>query len=93
MRIDWMPSKYKTKASAAKALYRALCKKCKEYGMDPDIEVSIRNPQQSKEHGYVTAWHVTWESAPWHDWGCAVFVNEIWGHCETYWGFDLAFYD
>jgi len=26
-------------------------------------------------------------------WGVNVFANADWGHCETYWGFDLAFYD
>lgn len=94
MSIDWEPAKYKTKAGAAKALYKALCKKCKEVGMDPKSEVWIMNPDEAKAHGYAGyAWHVCWESSPWYDWGCAAFATGKWGHCETYWGFDLGFYD
>lgn len=93
MKLNWNPSKYKTKAAAAKALYKALCKECKSYGSDPSYEVWIKSPEESVEHGYVgKAWHVCWESGP-YMWGVNVFANADWGHCETYWGFDLAFYD
>ena len=92
MKLDWNPNSYKTSEEAAKALYAALCKKCKEYGYDPKWEVWINSPDESEEHGYVgKVWHVCWESGP-HDWACSVFAGGEWGHVETYWGFDLAFY-
>ena len=91
--IDWEPQKYKTKAAAAKALYRSLRAACERIGMNPDIEVSIFNPEQAEAHGYVgKAWHVIWESGP-YDWGVSNFFAGPWGYCEPYWGFDLAFYE
>ena len=91
--LDWNPKDYRTKAGAAKGLYKAIRKKCKEFGYNPDGEVWIKSPKESLAHGYVgEAWHVSWECGPF-DWGCSVFANGAWGHCETYWGFDLAFYD
>lgn len=91
--LKWDPKAYKTKAGAAKGLYKALCKLCKDYGMDPKYEVWIKSPEESKAHGYgVDGWWVCWESGP-YSWGCSVFANGPWGHCETYWGFDLAFYE
>lgn len=93
MKLDWEPNSYETPAAAAKALYAALCKKCEEYGGDPKWEVWIKSPKESEEHGYVgKVWHVCWESGP-YDWACNVFAGGKWGHVETYWGFDLAFYD
>jgi len=93
MKLDWEPSKYKTAAAAAKALYKALCKKSAEYGQDPKWEVWIKSPAESEAHGYVgKTWHVCWESGP-YDWGCELFACGPWGHVETYWGFDAAFYD
>lgn len=91
--IDWNPAAYKTQAGAAKGLYKALCEACKQIGMNPKYEVWIKSPEESEKHGYVgKAWHVTWESGP-YDWGVSVFAHGEWGHCETYWGFDLAFYE
>ena len=90
--IGWEPSNYATCADAAKALYGALCIASKASGQDPSYEVWIKSPAESKAHGYVgDAWHVCWESGP-YDWGCSVFASGVWGHVETYWGFDLAFY-
>lgn len=92
-KLDWEPSKYTRKADAAKALYKALCAAAARSGMDPKWEVWIKSPEESEQHGYVgKAWHVCWESGP-HDWAIGVFASGKWGHCETYWGFDLAFYD
>jgi hypothetical protein len=92
LKLRWEPSKSKTAAGAAKSLYRALRAACEAEGYDPDSEVWIKSPEESERHGYVgKCWHVCWESGP-MDWSCAVFTNEAWGHCETYWGFDLAFY-
>jgi len=92
MNVKWNPNKYKTCAGAAKALYKALCDYAAECGMDPKYEVWIKSPEESEAHGYVgKVWHVCWESGP-YDWGCEVFASGKWGHCETYFGFDLAFY-
>jgi hypothetical protein len=92
MKLDWEPKAFKTSCGAAKALYRALCKKCEQCGGDPAHEVWIKSPEESEAHGYVgKVWHVCWESGP-YNWGCEVFADGPWGHCETYWGFDLAFY-
>jgi hypothetical protein len=91
--LGWEPSKYKTKGMAARGLYRALCEACRTSGMDSASEVWIKSPDESEKHGYVgKAWHVCWESGP-MDWGCAIFTNEVWGYCETHWGFDLAFHE
>ena len=92
MKLDWEPSAYKTSAEAAKALYAALCKKCAASGMDPKEEVWISSPAESLERGLVgKVWHVCWESGP-YDWACSVFAGGQWGHVETHYGFDLAFY-
>lgn len=91
--LNWEPTDHKTKAGAAKALYATLRKVSAAIGQDPDFEVWIKSPAESKAHGYAgEVWHVCWESGP-HDWGCGVYASGSWGHCETYWGFDLAFYD
>ena len=91
--INWNPAKYKTKGGAAKALYKELCRICKLQGADPKWEVWIKSPIESTAHGYVqNAWHVCWESGP-YDWAINVFASADWGHCVTYWGFDLAFYE
>jgi len=37
MTLNWNPSKYKTKAGAAKALYKALCAECVNHGQDPKM--------------------------------------------------------
>jgi hypothetical protein len=93
MKLNWEPAKYKTKAAAAKALHKDLQRLCKLTGGNPDEEVWIKSPEESEQHGYVgKAWHVCWESGP-YDWGICVFASGDWGHCETYWGFDLAFYE
>ena len=93
LNIDWNPAAYKTKAGAAKGLYKALRKACESVGMNPNSEVWIKAPEESLEHGYVgKVWHVSWESGP-YNWGCSVFAHGEWGHCEPYWGFDLAFYE
>jgi hypothetical protein len=92
MKLDWEPSAYKSAAGAAKALYGAICKKAKKEGWDPEGEVWISSPAESLQRGLVgEVWHVCWESGP-HDWACSVFASGQWGHVETYYGFDLAFY-
>jgi len=90
VKIDWDAADYKTAEGAANGLYRALQKTAVSFGYSAD-EVWIKTPEESIAHGYVDGWHVCWESGPF-DWGCSVFASGVWGHVETYWGFDLAFY-
>jgi hypothetical protein len=93
LNLRWEPAKYKTQAAAAKALYKELQRQCKLTFGSSDGEVWIKSPEESEQHGYVgRAWHVCWESGP-YDWGVCTFASGDWGHCETYWGFDLAFYE
>ena len=64
MVIDWNPEKYKTKAGAAKGLYKALCKWCKDVGYNPDIEVRIDSPEQQRLE--VTVGFGAWASRQGH---------------------------
>ena len=64
MFIDWDPAAYKTKAGAAKGLYKALCDWCRKVGMKPEYEVHIKTPEQRKAHGYGENWHVSFEAGP-----------------------------
>lgn len=94
MHLDWDPASYKTKAGAAKALYKALCKWTKEVGMNPDYEVAIWTPKQRKAHGRESNWAVSLEAGP-YEW--AIFASmQIpsdckWGYVEPYYSFDLEF--
>ena len=73
--IGFDPTKYKTKAGAAKAFYKALCKFAKEvYGQNPDIEIFIDNPEESEARGYGKNWRVCWEAGP-YEWGLWYFVS------------------
>lgn len=92
LNLDYNPAKYAVVEEAAVAFHKAICALAKKMGYDPDTEIWIKNPAESAAHGYVNAWHVVWESGPF-EWGCEIFVYGSWGHCETYWGFDLAFYE
>ena len=93
MVIDWDAAAYKTKAGAAKGLYKALCDWCREVGMNPDYEVHIRTPEQRKAQGYSKVWNVSFEAGPF-EW--AVFASMCipdceWGYVEPYYSFDLEF--
>jgi len=95
IQIDFDPSKYKTKAAAAKALYAALVKLNKESG-GPAGEVFIKNPEQREAQGYGRVWHVSWESGP-YQWAIGTAFEvcnyEAGWYTEPYYGFDLSFYD
>ena len=69
-----------------------ICESAAWDGYCPDIEVQIRNPEQSKEHGYVASnWHVVGECGPDHWAVCQLLTDcESW-HPETHWSFDLVF--
>jgi hypothetical protein len=60
--LDFDASKFKTKAGAAKALYKVLCKFSKDIGQNPDIEVQLYTPEQSKERGCTSGWRIQWEA-------------------------------
>ena len=95
MVIDWNPEKYKTKAGAAKGLYKALCKWAKNVGMKPEIEVCIYTPEQTEARGYGKFWCVAFEAGPW-EWAVHVSLQMPrckWGYCEPYYRFDLHFTD
>jgi hypothetical protein len=83
-------SKCKTQEEAAKKLYAAIRKHASDLGMDPDSEVHLYPPHETKERGYGEFWWLTWEAGP-YNWAVATFVNGPWGHCEPYYGFDLQF--
>lgn len=95
IKIDFDPKKYKTKASAAKAFHKALCKFCKEvYGQNTDIEVFIDTPEESQERGYGKNWRVCWESGP-YEWAIGVSMqlhncSSGW-YTEPHYSFDLCF--
>ena len=93
--IGFDPTKYKTKAGAAKAFYKALCKFAKEvYGQNPDIEIFIDNPEESEARGYGKNWRVCWEAGP-YEWaiGSSFQVENYsagW-YTEPYYSFDVCF--
>mgnify|MGYP001162507148 FL=1 len=93
MVLDWEPEKYKTKAGAAKGLYKALRKWCEEIGYDPDTEVRIDNPEENKARGYSKCWSVGFEAGP-YEWAISAsgtMPNCQWGFCEPYYSFNLQF--
>lgn len=92
--LDFDPSKYKTKAKAAKALYHALRKAA---GESADTEVHLYNPDDSRARGRGRVWGVSWESGP-YQWAVAASLSGMWNrdagwYTEPYYNFDLYFYD
>ena len=95
MEINFDPKKYKTKAGAAKAFHKALCKFAKEvYGQNPDIEIFIDTPEESQARGYGRNWRVCWEAGP-YEWAFGTsfqVVNTCAGwYTEPYYSFDVCF--
>ena len=92
IKIDYDPSKYKTKAGACKGLYKALQKYAKKcgYGDGPFIQT----PQESYECNGCKSWRVGWEGWE-YDWaiGASFQIHGEWGYTEPYYGFDLNFVD
>ena len=76
-------TQYKTPRGAAHAAYRALCKDCRLFEMDPDYEVLIRQEDSG-------AWKVSWESGP-YQWSIGRLISGPWGFAEPYFSFDLDF--
>lgn len=92
--LDYDPSKFATKEEAARGLYEVLAKLCREQGLNPDIEMSITDPEETKKRGYGRCWRVSWESGP-HEWaiGLSLQLRGPWGYTEPYYSFDLCFTD
>ena len=93
--LEWHT--FESAEEAANVAYLALVMDCAEYGQDPNWEVVLYNPEESKDRGYTSGWHLIWESGP-PQWGVgqsmAIVTSGIippWGFCETQWGFDLIF--
>ena len=87
-------TKYKSKAGAAKAVYRVLRKICTQAGMDPNCEVGISPPKWNEEQGYSKAWSVSFEAGD-YDWAIPtsfVLSGKNW-YTEPYHGFDLFFHE
>ena len=92
--LDFKPSKYTSKAGAAKALYKALCKAAEERGQNPDYEVSIQNPEECQKLGYGKNWRVSWEAGP-YQWAVFASLYGVWNrkagwYTEPYYSFDLC---
>ena len=94
MVLDWDPKAYKTKAGAAKSLYKALRKWCEQVGLNPDIECNIWTPEKREKHGsnYGKHWAVSLEAGPfeWAVHASMVIDNPHW-YVEPYYSFDLQF--
>ena len=92
--VEFDPLKYKTKAGAAKALYKALCETSKKFGHDPAWEVHLMAPKKSSEMGYGNNWRVSWEAGP-YQWAIGTsfqVCNHAAGwYTEPYYSFDLCF--
>lgn len=93
--IEWHT--FESVEEAANAAYLALVMDCAEAGLDPNWEVVLYNPEESKDRGHTSGWHLIWESGP-HQWGVSQSMATVtsgmippWGFCETQWGFDLIF--
>ncbi len=81
--------------SKARAIYAAVCERCKAEGMEPEIEVFIKSPEEYKAHGYDKCWCVSWESGP-YQWAIGASMDVAHGddwYTEPYYSFDLNFVD
>jgi len=89
--IDYTPSNYKTMASAAKGLYKALVKFEKSIGIK-EVSVIIQTPKESEEYGTGKNWRVIWEGGI-YDWAIAAEIYNLkagW-YTEPYYSYDLCF--
>lgn len=92
MVLDWDPKAYKTQAGAAKSLYKALCKWCKDVGLNPDIECNLWTPEQREKQNFGKQWAVSLEAGPfeWAIYASQAIDNPHW-FVEPYYSFDLDF--
>jgi len=91
MVIDYKPSKYKTKAAAAKNLYKALVKFELSIGGNAS-EVIIQTPEESEECGTGKNWRVIYESGI-YEWAIAaeIYNSKAGWYTEPHYSFDLCF--
>ena len=83
---------YRTPQYAAKAVYRALYEYAEKCGMDPDMEVTIRNPKENFRFGGPHCWYVSFEAGD-YQWAIGasfILANENW-YTEPFYSFDLLF--
>lgn len=85
---------YTDKANAAKALYRVLRLYVIEIGGDPDLEVTIRSPEENKSFGQHPCWYVGFEGGDyaWAIGASFTLSNDHW-YTEPFYSFDLEFTD
>jgi hypothetical protein len=94
--LDFDASKYKTKAGAAKGPLQGPVQFARAIGQNPDIEVQLYTPEQSKERGYTSGWQVQWEAGP-YQWAIGASFQvanyKAGWFTEPYYSFDLCFTD
>ena len=94
-------SRFKTTEAAAKALYREICKAAKDMGQNPEIEVRLMRPADSRAAGRGMVWRVMWEAGP-HEWGIKASFGDFtviaakWDqktewYMEPHYSFDVGF--
>ena len=84
-----------TPEKAAKAVYKVCCKAAKAWGMDPEIEVSIRAPGEPRHHNAIDCWSVSFEAGS-YEWAVTASLSVPLPSkvlAEPYYSFDLCFYN
>lgn len=85
-------TQYKSPAGAAKAVYKVLVEYAQSCGMDPNMEVSIRTPEENLSFGFHKCWYVGFEAGD-YQWAIAssfTLASDHW-YTEPYYSFDLNF--
>jgi hypothetical protein len=93
VKFHYEPKKYKAPHAAAKALHKALCELCADWGGNADLEVLLFTPEQSERNGTGRNWYVCWESGP-YEWAYETswdVANDPHWYTEPYHSFDLCF--
>ena len=91
--LDFNPDQHDTPEKAAKAFYEVLNKFAIAAGYC-ETSVSLWNPQEASERGYVRNWMVSWKDGPfeWGIYASGVVASRIHGwFTEPYYSFDLCF--
>jgi len=79
----------KTAKGQANAAHEAICTVCRSHGMNPDIEVFMREEGKGERRFF----RVSWESGP-YGWASVASdaLCQIGVFAEPYYSFDLCFY-
>jgi hypothetical protein len=83
-----------TPEDAAKAVYEVCVKAATEWGMKPDVEVSLRRPGDPRHHDAIDCWAVIFEAGP-YQWAVTASLSVPLPSkvlAEPYYSFDLCFY-